>query len=121
MVAGTANITYTATNSCGSNFSKLLLTATTPREGEGPGVTGVKEVLSFGLYPNPTNGSYTINTTAAGRFSIFGIDGRVVDEFEITENISQHTLPAGLPNGIYMCKFRTTDGEDHLMRLIYTE
>jgi hypothetical protein len=75
--------------------------------------------VAFSVYPNPTNGTYTIAAPTAGKFAIFSIDGRLVTEFDVTDNISSHTLPGYLVEGMYMCRFIGNDGAEQIVRLIY--
>lgn len=67
--------------------------------------TGVKEYRneSVEVYPNPNNGSFTINGSKMGHYFIINSIGQIVSEFFIDEQ-KQNINISNLPSGIYQIK-----------------
>jgi hypothetical protein len=83
----------------------------------GETVSGVAEVAAFNLYPNPTSGSFTIETDVRGSLVVFAYDGKVVSEYQLTEKMTTVSLPSELPAGMYICNFRFDDGTSKTAKL----
>jgi hypothetical protein len=75
--------------------------------------------ITFAVYPNPTQGTFTVQTSAAGTFRIFTLDGRMTGSYELNTATATIELPADLASGVYMCKFTGNDGSLETVRLIY--
>jgi uncharacterized protein YjdB len=112
ITTGSALITYSLANGC---FKSATFTVTAAK---GVDAT-IDEVNTFTVYPNPTAGNVTIESSLAGTFSLIAMDGRVVAQYEIAA--AQHTisLPAALAAGTYMGRFTLATGEVVVMKLYY--
>jgi uncharacterized protein YjdB len=119
--AGAVTITYTVNNGCGSTFTTLPVTITSPRAGGNVTEQGQNTAAELQLFPNPTNGTFTVNTSAAGTFAIFSVDGKAVKAYELTEGVNVLSMPNGLASGIYMCHYKGNDGSTAVIRLVYEQ
>jgi len=72
----------------------------------------------FSMYPNPTVGSLTINTTIDGRMTVMTIDGRTAGIYELTAGTNAVQLSSDLAAGVYMCQFTGTDGSTQQVRMV---
>lgn len=115
--AGIASIRYTVTNACSMDTISKLVTVQALADCE----TYVPSVakLTIGLYPNPTNGTFTIEVPAAGKLSVIAIDGREVYATLIKSGLSTISLPAGVASGVYLCKFSNESGAVAIVNLVY--
>jgi len=86
------------------------------------GVAGVDNTdgVVFAVFPNPTKGAITIETSTTGVFTINTIDGRLISEHKIETSAVYIQLPADIASGIYLCKFTRNDGSVETVRLVYT-
>jgi hypothetical protein len=75
-------------------------------------------VASFQLYPNPTTGAFTLETSEAGTFTIFTLDGKEVSTHIIAQGINSLGLPHDFAAGIYMCRFSGANGQTTIIRLV---
>ena len=82
-----------------------------------PGMTNAT-ATAFSLYPNPTVGSLTINTSVAGRMTVMTIDGRTAGSYELTAGTNTVQLSSELAAGVYMCQFTGTDGSTQQVRMV---
>ncbi len=83
-------------------------------------VQDVNTLPEVTLYPNPTTGSFTFETTKPGWLSIVSIEGKQIANFEIKEGSNELQMPEGVSSGIYIASFRANHGEDIVrVRLIY--
>ncbi len=64
----------------------------------------------FTVYPNPTYGSLSIATSAAGTFILYTMLGQEIQKYDLAAGKGDMQLPAGLAAGIYIGKFTSTDG-----------
>jgi uncharacterized protein YjdB/sugar lactone lactonase YvrE len=111
---GVATIRYTLGNGC---FSARDISVVTPASKGIADETATGNSL-FAVYPNPTAGSLTINSSVHGLFSVFTIDGRMVGQFPIDAEITAISLPYDLASGIYMCRFAGIDGSSKMVRIV---
>ncbi len=116
--AGTMTISYTITTT-GCRSTKAMTVNPTPlaRGVEGADNGGIR----FGVYPNPTQGTLTVETSTAGTFRIFTIDSKLIGTYHIETPSSTIQLPGDLASGIYMCQFSREDGTMETVRLIYQQ
>lgn len=75
----------------------------------GPCATGIEEVKEetrFVVYPNPTNGSITVEFTEAGTFTITDAVGRTVYSERLPVGANKQTIPlSGLSPGVYVYRY----------------
>jgi hypothetical protein len=71
------------------------------------------------IFPNPTNGAIVVRSTSNGRMSISSIDGKDVASFSVAAGETNITLPSGLSEGVYMCRYVGENGEYLVVKLVY--
>lgn len=86
--------------------------------------TGIQQIPLFqnsiGLYPNPTNGNFTILLPGSGTLHFISMLGQELYQIHIVQPISAVHLPETLPKGIYLGKFVEDDGNiSRAVRIIY--
>jgi uncharacterized protein YjdB len=116
--AGTTTISYTIiTTGCRSLKAMTVNPTTLSR-----GVAGMDNTdgLVFAVFPNPTQGAITVETSTAGVFAIYTIDGRLMSEHKIETSSVYIQLPEDIVSGIYLCRFTRDNGSVETVRLIYT-
>ena len=105
--AGTAVISHAVSNVCGTAWAAQLLTIQGPPEC----ATGVAAVAAagFALFPNPTNGTFTVQLPHGGTAvaTITDVAGRTLSTRTITHNLPVSTT---LPPGIYLLHLTTATG-----------
>ncbi len=82
VTAGTDTVIYTVTNACGSATAKLLVTIN-PYNFCHVGLPVDPASGSFKVYPNPSNGSFTVDmpaTNTAATITIMDVTGRVIEK-----------------------------------------
>ncbi len=115
--AGTTTISFVVTaTGCRSLRS---MTVNAPALGRQYLADGNGNSITFAVYPNPTQGTFTVQTSVAGTFRIFTLDGRMTGSYELNTATATIELPADLASGVYMCKFTGNDGSLETVRLIY--
>jgi hypothetical protein len=77
--------------------------------------------VKISLYPNPTKGTFSVNTPEAGTLTISTIDGREVMKREVTSGITELSLPSGTATGIYMCRFVGEAGSTTTVKVMYEQ
>jgi len=86
---------------------------------------GVKDVSAserIELYPNPTSGSFTVKTSAAGTLTITTAEGKRIASYKIKQGATELSLPVGTAQGIYQLIFEADgDGQRQVMKLMYRE
>ena len=91
----------------------------------GCNITGIKNIiqpktLSFSVYPNPTYGPLTVNSTAGGTFELYTLEGQLISKYRVSTRGTDLTLPPNLAGGVYMGVFKQDDGGlQKTVRLIY--
>lgn len=107
---GLDTVTYSVTNGCGTSKAIFPINTT-------PCLNGVEEVtinaLSMEIYPNPNNGTFTINN-ASGRTEVVNVTvtdllGRQVKQVAANTN-STTTIKTDLPKGMYFITASTAQG-----------
>ncbi len=105
--AGTAVISHAVSNVCGTAWAAQLLTIQGPPQC----ATGVAAVAAAGftLFPNPTNGTFTVQLPQGGTAlaTITDVAGRTLSTRTITHNLPVTTT---LPPGIYLIHLTTATG-----------
>ncbi len=105
VTVGSTTISYTVTNACGTASSTRNISVTAHRGANNTGnnLTGNNAYLS--IYPNPSDGSFVVNVTAAinedAQVIVTNMIGEKMGEFNITTNQpAEETIQ--LPTGIYL-------------------
>ena len=80
---------------------------------------GIADNVKFAVFPNPSSGSLTIQSSVSGMFTVFTIDGKQLNEYYIETPSVTVVLPKELSDGIYMLRFKGVDGSLQVIRLIY--
>lgn len=91
VTAGTDTVIYTVTNACGSATAKLLVTIN-PYNFCHVGLPVDPASGSFKVYPNPSNGSFTVDmpaTNTAATITIMDVTGRVIEKRVMTDANAQ--------------------------------
>lgn len=88
----------------------------------GAGVSGQTNLnLKIALYPNPTKGAFTVNTTESGTLSVYTLDGRKVTSAEVKAGITDVVLPSSMTTGVYMCSFNGAESKVATATLVYEQ
>jgi len=116
VAVGTSMITYTLPTGC---FKTATFSVTASKPGGYVYFTNNDNKVIFSVFPNPTKGAFTIEAPAVGTFSVFTVDGKLVNEYKINSQTTNVNLPADLAYGVYMCRFDQEDGESTIVRLWY--
>jgi uncharacterized protein YjdB len=82
-----------------------------------PAVPDVAQT-SFNLFPNPTTGNLTLATSVAGTATMYTLDGKEVQQYDVQAGNNNLTLPYNLASGVYMCRFVGNDGSSQMARLV---
>lgn len=61
------------------------------------------------LYPNPNNGTFTVDTKEKSPYQIFDINGRLIHQGEL--KIGQNNVQTNLPKGVYILKTNQTSSK----------
>ncbi len=117
--AGTMTISYVITTTGCRSIKAMTVNPTPLAKGVGETTNGGS--IKFGVYPNPTQGTLTVETSTAGTFRIFTIDSKLLGTYHIETPSSTIQLPSDLASGIYMCQFSREDGTMETVRLIYQQ
>ncbi|MBL7690276.1 MAG: Ig-like domain-containing protein, partial [Flavipsychrobacter sp.] len=116
VAVGTSVITYTLPTGC---FRTATFSVTASKPGGTVYFTNNDNKVIFSVFPNPTKGAFTIEAPAAGTFSVYTVDGKLVSEYIVNSQTTNVNLPADLAYGVYMCRFDQEDGESTIVRLWY--
>jgi len=65
----------------------------------------------FTIYPNPSNGHFTLKSEFDAQFKIVNQLGQVVKEFHTDSSIEKNIITSDIPNGIYILSGVTLDGK----------
>jgi uncharacterized protein YjdB len=111
---GGATISYIINPGCYKTKDVTVLAGRPEMPEESAGVA-----VEFAVYPNPSAGNMVLSSPVTGNMTIYTMDGKVVQQFVITESVTPLTLPQGLAAGIYMCRFAGSDGVVKMVKLVY--
>jgi uncharacterized protein YjdB len=114
---GAVTITFTKIST--GCFTTKAMTVNPVTLAKQTGSGGVDKGYVITVYPNPTQGILTIESTASGNFKVFTLESKLVAEYSVSAPSSTIQLPAELTTGIYMCRFTMDDGRVETVRLIY--
>lgn len=116
---GSAIISYSVTNQCGTATSTINIIVT---EGLGRGTTEADNanavVNTLTVHPNPTTGIIYVNTEVAGKVAMYTIDGKVINEYEVKKGTTTISLPADIATGMYLGRFISENGQDATFRIM---
>jgi hypothetical protein len=70
-----------------------------------PADFNLAENITFSVYPNPTSGSITVNSSVNGVFMLFAADGRTVTQYTVNAGATPISLPGDLAEGLYLGRF----------------
>lgn len=117
--AGTMTITYSLTASGCRSVKSMTVNPVPMAKGEQEmeNITDKR----FVMYPNPTQGDLTLESSVNGVLRMYTIDGKQVAEYRIGEAAVAIQLPADLANGVYLCRFFGDNGSVESVRLIYQQ
>lgn len=115
--AGTATITYTVINSCGTAFTNKVVTIFALKPGREAGE--FTRVMT--LYPNPTKGVFSVIAPVSGKLGLYAIDGREVYVSDVEAGTTSISMPVSAGSGVYLCRFSGVDGSTSVIRLVYAE
>ena len=80
---------------------------------------GIYSNSKFMLYPNPTISNFTIATPISGIFYLYSLDGSELAQYIVSGDANTFSLPKGLTAGVYMGKFKGSDGSSDVVRMVY--
>ncbi|MCB0389394.1 MAG: T9SS type A sorting domain-containing protein, partial [Winogradskyella sp.] len=72
-------------------------------------------ISKFLMYPNPSSGSFHIQSALEGDFYVVNLLGQVVKTFDVEANIMKTIAVNDLQNGIYFVKHRITNQSQKLI------
>lgn len=116
--AGTAIITLFYYGGCGFDYEIHTVTVI---GGESKPVAPVASngTFHFSVFPNPTQGSLSVESGIHGVATIYTIDGKEVGKYDISANRANIVLPSDMAAGVYMMRFKGDDGSTQLVRLVF--
>lgn len=84
------------------------------------GMEELKEIRIISAYPNPSNGTFTIENQLNNEASVevFNLTGIKADSFKIGANAQKAMDYNTLPSGVYMLHILTEDAQQHMRLLI---
>jgi hypothetical protein len=113
---GTTEISYKNDSGC---MTTVVVTVV-PYTSDCP--VAVRNVISgdaslINAYPNPSEGTFVLQTPGNGKIAISTIDGRIIKEMTISKTKTTVTLPEGSPTGLYLCRFSGIDGYELVIKI----
>jgi hypothetical protein len=100
-VSGTFNYTVTLTGGCGTSTATGTIVVNI--------CTAIKEVSSASawlIFPNPTTGTFTLQTPKGGEFELMDITGKVLHTYQV--NAGKESIVVNLPAGMYFIREQKT-------------
>ena len=120
-VEGTFVYTYVVADSCGSTLVAADYATYTINVGACVGINESAET-TFGVYPNPNKGSFTVNSNALklnGTLVVTDLSGRIVYTLDLAD-VNTNAVDVVLNNaaaGVYMVRLRT-ENESFVQRVV---
>ncbi len=114
---GNTNISYTSPAGCSASVAVTVIADPAGR----PALSGAGNNASspiFRVYPNPTNGTVTIESGSAGVFSVNSIDGKLIVQYPVSGAVQTIDLLQHVTPGIYVCSFTGKDGSTKTVKLV---
>jgi hypothetical protein len=72
------------------------------------------ELPLFSVYPNPSYGSFTLQSEKGGVFELIDITGRVLNTYTLTTNTAQ-AIQVNLPVGMYFIREKASGATQKLI------
>jgi trimeric autotransporter adhesin len=117
---GSATITYTVPSTGCFVTRTMAVYVPSSRPASAEATAGeTRQANIFNIYPNPTSGSLTITSSEKGALTLFTIDGKQVEQYEINKDVTSISLPNSLATGVYMCRFSGEEGSVKIVRLVF--
>jgi hypothetical protein len=76
-----------------------------------------KQIKDFAVYPNPSNGKFTIESESIGKFSVLDLSGRIIYR-DYYLNAKKVELDMNLKSGVYFIQFHFKDDIVKIKKLI---
>ena len=74
----------------------------------------------FSFFPNPNYGSITLKANTSGTFSVYTIEGQLVQAYTINAGKTELKLPQALAPGLYMGTYVPDNGgKQTVVRFVY--
>ena len=74
----------------------------------------------FAIYPNPTNGNFTIRSRGTGRFYLYTLLGQLVQSYPVTGLRTEMHMAQDMAPGVYMGRYEPADGSPETrVRIVY--
>ena len=113
---GSTTIKFSASNTCGTTDTSFVITIDAMSASQQ--VNNNASVLN--VYPNPSNGSFTVNLLSAGNenvaATITNMVGEKVKEFNLSTN-KAYDLQLNQPDGIYFLNATTSSGAKYAAKI----
>ncbi len=116
--AGTAIISLFYYGSCGVDYEVHNVTVLSGVSKPGAAVVS-NTSFRFSVFPNPTQGSLSVESGIQGVATIYTIDGKEVGKYDISATRTDVVLPSDMAAGVYMMRFKGDDGSTQLVRLVF--
>lgn len=100
--AGTATISYILTSTGCANTKTITVNTTSSRPITSPEF--FEEGVSTIIYPNPTYGTFYVESTSDATITVFSIDGKEIHNEKLSQGINHIDLPQNITSGIYLVK-----------------
>jgi trimeric autotransporter adhesin len=114
--AGSTTVTYTVPSTgCYVTYG-ISVYSTSARPDNTTGLD--KESSAFSVFPNPTSGALNINAEVDGEFTVYSLDGKLVQQNHVAAGTTTVSLPMELASGVYMCRFNGNNGSTNMVRLV---
>jgi hypothetical protein len=108
---GTYTVRYTDVNGCSSISSPVTV---------GPNSITNASVRSMKVYPNPTNGSFTVqNLSTASILKIYNVAGELVYSMDLLPS-ENHLVDTELSSGVYDAMI-TTNEKVEVMKIVISK
>lgn len=110
-----AIISYSVTNGACVYAAAKVITVAAAKEAP----TDLSGENAISVYPNPSNGRFTICVPVSGAIKIYNMSGEEVIAHAIINGVNAIALPDNVSPGIYLCRFAGDDGSAAVIKLFY--